>query len=59
MNQSSPFWGQEAAQRGAKLLVTPEDGITGVRGNQRVAWLKKWANTPRSSGVSLEFVSSF
>ena len=28
--------GQEAAQRGAKLLVTPEDGLTSFVGNQRV-----------------------
>ena len=34
---------KEAARRGAKLLVTPEDGLTGFR-KQRAAWLRRCSN---------------
>lgn len=37
---------EEAGQRGAKLLVTPEDGITGFRGNQRDGWWDYAAKLP-------------
>lgn len=37
---------QEAAQRGAKLLVTPEDGLTSFVGNQRALWWDYAASLP-------------
>lgn len=37
---------QEAAQRGAKLVVTPEDGLTSFVGNQRALWWDYAASLP-------------